>query len=94
MVYTASRIGLFAISVAVLALTGLSGLWLLAAALLVSGLLSFVLLSRQRDAMSAAVVERSDRMRQRMRERTEAEDDLGDDSDEDPGGEDATRDGP
>jgi hypothetical protein len=76
MVYTSSRIALFAVSVAVLDLVGLRNGWvLLLAALLLSGLLSFVLLSRQRDAMSAAVVQRTARARERLRARTEAEDD-------------------
>jgi hypothetical protein len=72
--YTSARIALFAVTVAVLALLGMRGLLLLLVAVVVSGLLSYVLLSRQRDAMSASVVRRSETMRQRMRERTEAED--------------------
>ena len=74
LVYTASRLAVFVVVAAVLALLGMRGILLLLVAVLVSGLLSFVLLSRQRDAMSQAVVRRSASVRQRMREATEAED--------------------
>jgi biopolymer transport protein ExbB/TolQ len=74
LVYTASRLGVFVVVAAVLALLGMRGLLLLLVAVLVSGLLSFVLLSRQRDAMSQAVVQRGSSLRQRMREATESED--------------------
>jgi Protein of unknown function (DUF4229) len=74
LVYTSARLALFVLVAAVLALLGMRGVLLLVVAVLVSGLASFVLLARQRDAMSAAVVERGGRLRQRMRERTEAED--------------------
>ncbi len=60
MVYTTSRLLLFVITASVLALAGMHGVGLLLVALLVSGLLSYVLLSKQRDAMSAAVVARSE----------------------------------
>jgi uncharacterized protein DUF4229 len=53
--YSAARVVLFAATVGVLYLLGARGLLLLAVAVLVSGLVSFVLLSRQRDAMSSAV---------------------------------------
>jgi hypothetical protein len=53
--YTGARIGLFAVALGVLYLAGERGLWLFLLALLISGLASFVLLSRQRDRMSAAV---------------------------------------
>ena len=74
LVYTSSRIGIFAVTLAVLYAFGMRQILLLAVAILVSGLLSFVLLSRQRDSMSQAVVERGTGLRQRLRERTEAED--------------------
>jgi hypothetical protein len=74
LVYSSSRIAIFAITLAVLYAFGMRQVLLLAVAVVVSGLLSFVLLSRQRDAMSAAVVDRGSGLRQRMRERTEAED--------------------
>jgi Protein of unknown function (DUF4229) len=74
LVYTALRVGVFAVTLAVLYLLGMRQLLLLVVALLVSGLLSFVLLSRHRDAMSTAVTERGSSLRRRMREATEAED--------------------
>lgn len=54
--YTAARLGLFAVPFAVLLYVLGTRLWLLAAAvaLLVSGLGSFWLLSRQRDEFAAA----------------------------------------
>ncbi len=74
LVYTSSRLALFVVTASALALAGMRGVLLLAVAILVSGLLSFVLLTRQRDAMSQAVVRRGSGLRRRMRERTEAED--------------------
>ena len=59
---------------AVLYVLGMRHLLLLLAAVLVSGLLSYVLLGRIRDAMSASVVARGQAVRTRFRERTEAED--------------------
>ncbi len=74
LVYTSARIGIFAVTLGVLYAVGMRQVLLLLVAVVVSGLLSFLLLSRQRDAMSHAVVERGTGLRQRMRERTEAED--------------------
>jgi hypothetical protein len=54
--YTAARFMIFLVTAAVLALFGARGLLLLALAVLISGVVSFVLLSGQRDAMSSAVV--------------------------------------
>jgi hypothetical protein len=75
-VYTTSRILLFVATTGVLWLLGMrgNGLLLLAVALLISGLLSFVLLSRQRDAMSAAVVETGERWNRWMSRRAASED--------------------
>jgi Mn2+/Fe2+ NRAMP family transporter len=56
--YTGARIGLFAVALGLLYLVGAKGLTLFLLALLISGLASFVLLSRQRDSMSAAVSKR------------------------------------
>ncbi|GIH69124.1 DUF4229 domain-containing protein [Sphaerimonospora thailandensis] len=55
LVYTLSRLGLFAVAVGVLYLVGMRSLLLLAAAFLVSGLASYVLLSKQRDAVSQRI---------------------------------------
>ncbi|GAA2445400.1 hypothetical protein GCM10010191_72880 [Actinomadura vinacea] len=54
--YTLARFGIFLATGLVLALFGARGLLLLALAVLISGIVSFVLLSGQRDAMSTAVV--------------------------------------
>ncbi|GAA4514706.1 MULTISPECIES: DUF4229 domain-containing protein [Nonomuraea] len=62
LVYTASRIGLFVIAFGVLWLTGLQHpLLLIGGAFLVSGFASFVLLSKQRDAVSARLSNKLDR---------------------------------
>jgi Protein of unknown function (DUF4229) len=53
--YTSARILLFVVSIVVLHLIGIGGLLLWALALVVSMLVSYVLLSKQRDAMSAAL---------------------------------------
>jgi hypothetical protein len=53
--YTSARILLFVAATGVLYLAGARGLLLLGLALVVSGIVSFVVLSRQRDAMSAAI---------------------------------------
>ncbi|MFI0433826.1 MAG: DUF4229 domain-containing protein [Candidatus Nanopelagicales bacterium] len=74
--YTAARIALFVGVGAVLYLIGARGLVLLLFALLVSGLLSFVLLGRLRDAASLRYSERSARRRERQQEKVNAEDDI------------------
>ena len=56
--YTSARIVLLAVSLFVLYLAGARGLLLLALAFVVSGIASFVLLSRQRDIMSGALMTR------------------------------------
>ena len=56
--YTSARILLLVVSVVVLYVVGARGLLLLALAFLVSGIASFVLLSRQRDIMSGALLTR------------------------------------
>ncbi|XRQ06450.1 DUF4229 domain-containing protein [Actinomadura welshii] len=53
--YTLARLAIFAATAGVLALFGARGFLLLMLALLVSGIVSYVLLSAQRDRMSAAV---------------------------------------
>jgi Protein of unknown function (DUF4229) len=72
--YTLSRIALFVVALWVLYLLGARGLLLVALAALASGLISYVVLSRQRDAMSAAVSDRVRRMRERMDASAAAED--------------------
>jgi hypothetical protein len=80
--YTSARILLLVVSVVVLYVIGLRGLLLLAAACLVSGLASFVLLSRQRDKMSGSLMtrikngqRRAASFRERIEEGARAEDD-------------------
>ncbi len=72
--YTAARILLFVVSMILLYLAGASGLLLIALALVISGIVSFVLLSRQRDAMSSALATRIGNFRSRLDEGTRAED--------------------
>jgi hypothetical protein len=56
--YTSARIVLLVVSAFLLYLAGARGLLLLALAFAVSGIVSFVLLSRQRDMMSGALLAR------------------------------------
>ena len=79
--YTSARIMLLVVSAFLLYLAGARGLLLLALAFLVSGILSFVLLSRQRDQMSSALMARLKNrrprgpgLRARLEEGTRAED--------------------
>ena len=56
LVYTASRLGLFAVTLGVLYLIGFHNVfWLLVISFVVSGIASYVLLSRQRDAVSERI---------------------------------------
>ncbi|GAA2378314.1 DUF4229 domain-containing protein [Nonomuraea africana] len=62
LVYTASRIGLFLVTLGVLYLLNLRHpLVLIAVAFVISGIASYVLLSKQRDAMSARISDKIDR---------------------------------
>lgn len=72
--YTTARILLFVISLIVLYLLGAHGLLLIGLALVISGIVSFVVLSRQRDAMSSALATRIGSFRSRLDEGTRAED--------------------
>lgn len=73
-IYTLSRLALFAATVGVLFLVGARGFLLLALSILISGVISFVLLSRQRDAVSSSVTERAGRIRQNLAEGAARED--------------------
>jgi len=64
--YTTARILLFAAATGLCYLAGARGLLLLGLALLVSGAASYVMLSRQRDAMSGALVNRLRTLRTRI----------------------------
>ena len=56
--YTSARILLLVVAAILLYLAGARGLLLIALAFVVSGIASFVLLSRQRDVMSGALMQR------------------------------------
>ncbi len=73
--YTAARILLLVAALGLLYLAGARGVLWLALAVLISGLVSFVVLSRQRDAMSGAFAARLSSLRRRLDEGTRAEDD-------------------
>ncbi|WP_067466818.1 DUF4229 domain-containing protein [Actinomadura macra] len=72
--YTAARLVIFVATLGVLALFGARGFLLLLLALLISGIVSFVLLSGQRDRMSAAVVTGVRARRQRFEKARTKED--------------------
>lgn len=73
--YTTARILLFVAVTALLYLAGARGILLLGAALLISGVVSYVVLSRQRDAMSSAIASRIRGFRGRLDAGSRAEDD-------------------
>ena len=64
--YTSARILLLVVSLILLYVIGARGLLLIALACVVSGIASFVLLSRQRDVMSTALMSRIKTGRGRM----------------------------
>jgi Mn2+/Fe2+ NRAMP family transporter len=66
--YTSARILLFVAALALVYLIGARGLLLVALALLASGIISFVVLSRQRDAMSSSLSGRLRGVRARVNE--------------------------
>ncbi|MGW1377691.1 DUF4229 domain-containing protein [Streptomyces sp. NPDC002446] len=85
--YTALRIGLFAACFAVvwalcyfhvipLAVGASNTVWMLLLAIVISAPLSFVLLRRQRDAMSEQIVAKVDRQRERLAANASQEDGL------------------
>jgi len=73
--YTSARILLFLAALGLLYLIGARGLLLVALALVISGIVSFVVLSRQRDMMSGALVSRLRGVRERLDEGARIEDD-------------------
>jgi hypothetical protein len=72
--YTTARIVLFLIATVLFYLAGARGLLLVGLALVVSGVASYVVLSRQRDAMSGALVRRLRSLRSRIDEGARSED--------------------
>ena len=73
--YTSARILLFLAALGLLYLAGARRLLLVALALVISGIVSFVVLSRQRDAMSGVLVSRLRGFRERLDDGERAEDD-------------------
>jgi hypothetical protein len=81
MFYTVSRLLLFIVVLLLLDLAGARGLLLVALALLISGLLSYVLLSRQRNSMASSLsgrlgarTRRTKSFRERLNEGAQVED--------------------
>jgi Protein of unknown function (DUF4229) len=72
--YTGVRLLLFVVAVGLIYLAGARGLLLIALALLVSGIASYVLLSRMRDKMAGSISSRIDSVRSRLDEGTRVED--------------------
>jgi NADH:ubiquinone oxidoreductase subunit 2 (subunit N) len=64
--YTTARILLFVAATGLIYLAGARGLLLLGLALVVSGAASYILLSRQRDAMAGALTRRLGSVRSRL----------------------------
>ena len=73
--YTTARIVLFIIALVLIRLAGAQGLLLVGLALLASGIASYVLLSRWREAMAGSVSGWLRSMRTRLDAGTRAEDD-------------------
>jgi len=73
--YTSARILLFVAALVLLYLAGARGALLLGLAIVISGVISFIVLSRQRDQMSGALVTRFRDWRSRLDEGARAEDD-------------------
>lgn len=65
LVYTSARVVLFLVVLLVLSLTGIGGLLLWVLAFVISALISYVLLSKQRDAMSGVLNSRLSKKRER-----------------------------
>jgi hypothetical protein len=73
--YTAARILLFVAATGLIYLAGARGVLLLVLGLLASGAASYILLSRQRDAMAGALFNRVRSLRARIDAGAKAEDD-------------------
>ena len=73
--YSLARFLLFAAAFGLVYLAGARGLLLFGLALVISGIISFVVLSRLRDTMSGAITSRISSFRERLDEGSRAEDD-------------------
>lgn len=72
--YSTLRLAMLLVVGAVLYVFGLRGFWLLAIALVVSGIASLFLLDRQRDALGESVGKVFTRINERIEEHTRSED--------------------
>jgi Mn2+/Fe2+ NRAMP family transporter len=72
--YSLARFLLFAAAFGLVYLAGARGLLLFGLALVISGIISFVVLSRLRDTMSGAITSRISSFRERLDEGSQAED--------------------
>lgn len=72
--YTLMRMGLLGLAIALGLLAGLEGPWLIIAAFIGSGILSFVLLDKQRQAMGGRVGSMLTRINERIDANTRKED--------------------
>lgn len=80
LVYTAARLAIFVVALVVIYLIGARGLVAIALAVLVSGLISFIALSRQRDAMSRSIVGKMREFGTRIDEGARVEDEAAPDA--------------
>jgi Mn2+/Fe2+ NRAMP family transporter len=72
--YTVLRLGLFAVALLLLYAAGARSLLLLGGAILISGVISYFVLTRQRTAMAGAIGRRVSNFRERLDAGTKAED--------------------
>jgi hypothetical protein len=72
--YTLLRVLVFAVVAALLWIVGFRGFWLLLIAVFLSGVVSVFVLTKSRDAASAALAHRVEEIKRRMAERAAAED--------------------
>jgi uncharacterized membrane protein len=78
LVYTASRVGVFAVLLGLLFGIGVRGVIVILIALVLSGVLSYFLLDRQRSAFAIALQERVERRQAAAAARAATEDDIAD----------------
>ena len=74
--YTAARVVLLAVVAGILYLVGARGFLLLVLAFLISGLISFVVLAKWREALSARIADRFTKINKKIETSKTAEDDL------------------
>jgi Mn2+/Fe2+ NRAMP family transporter len=72
--YTTLRLAIFIVALLLLYLIGARGILLIALAALVSAITSFVVLARQREAMSGSISRRITGVRERLDDGAKAED--------------------